>query len=173
MAWHIRFYTHICVNSRWTQSLHMRPRMLQVHSDRFSAATASWIQSPALRRTQTLPRPRRANIVGAKDLVPSCILPEENLAGYVLGMIGDTSLRTIGPMFLSMPLMVTNISSMVINKAIRLPSSRSTGMRNPTNDVIVSRVVGRKVLMKYGLALLAKTTTKPLRERVSFEPMTW
>ena len=53
---------------------------------------------------------------------------------------------------------------MVTNKAIR-PGTISAGIRNPTNDAIVSKPVGRKVFIRNGVMLLLSImAVKPLRE---------
>ena len=61
----------------------------------------------------------------------------------------------------STPLSVTCMSNMVIRRAILLPSSFSTGIKNPIKDVIVSNPLGMKMFMKNGVGLLANSIVNP------------
>ena len=56
---------------------------------------------------------------------------------------------------------------MVTNRAIR-PGTLSIGIKNPINEAIVMRPVGRKVFIRKGVELLSNTAVKPLREIFSF-----
>ena len=52
----------------------------------------------------------------------------------------------MGPMLLSVLLMLTSIRNIVTSNAIR-PGTISTGITNPMKDMIVKRPVGKKVLV--------------------------
>ena len=65
--------------------------------------------------------------------------------------------------------MLTIIKNTVTSRVILLPSSLSTGMKNPIYEVRVRRVVGRYTLVKYGVGLLFILKLNPVRENSSFE----
>ena len=72
-------------------------------------------------------------------------------------------LLTIGPLRLSVLLMFTSMRNMVTSNAMR-PGTMSTGMTNPMKDIMVSRPLGKKVLVKKGFVFLFSDTVNPVTE---------
>ena len=70
---------------------------------------------------------------------------------------------TIGPLFLSVLLMLTSMRKIVTSNAMR-PGTMSTGMTNPIKDMMVSRPLGKQVLVKKGFVFLLSDTVNPVTE---------
>ena len=70
---------------------------------------------------------------------------------------------TVGPVLFSVLLIFSSVRKMVTNRAIR-PGTISTGIKNPINEPRARKLVGRYVLVRYGVGLLFKVTVNPLSE---------
>ena len=78
-------------------------------------------------------------------------------------MTKNVGKHTLGPDFCSALRMLTIMRKIVTSNAVR-PGIMSTGIRNPMNDVIVSKPVGRKVFKRNRLGFLSNIAVNPLRE---------